>query len=179
MSDKFNIIPFAQLLQIIINEEKSSNSILGIPSDLFITKPPEKLTSQIFNQPLDIPLGVAAGPHSQMAQNIVTAWLCGARYIELKTIQTLDELEVAKPCIDMQDEGYNCEWSQELKIKDSFNQYLEAWVLIHILNHKYNNSNKLSGTIFNMSVGYNLEGILQDNVQWFFTKMQNCQAEID
>jgi len=61
-----------------------------------------------------------------LAQNIVAAWLCGARFIELKTIQTLDELEVSKPCIDMQDEGYNCEWSQELKIEQSFEQYLDA-----------------------------------------------------
>ena len=33
----------------------------------------------------------AAGPHTQLAVNIIAAWLCGARYIELKTIQTLDE----------------------------------------------------------------------------------------
>lgn len=178
MSDKFNIIPFAQLLQIILTEEKSSKSVFGIPNDLFITNSLDTIATQIFNQKLDIPLGVAAGPHSQMAQNIITAWLCGARYIELKTIQTLDELDVSKPCIDMQDEGYNCEWSQELKIKESFNQYLEAWVIIHVLNHKYNNKKQLSGTIFNMSVGYNLEGILQDNVQWFLSKMHNCEAEI-
>ena len=55
-----------------------------------------------------------------LAQNIVAAWLCGARYIELKTVQTLDELDVPKPCIDMQDEGYNVEWSQELKVFQSF-----------------------------------------------------------
>ncbi|MCK7520857.1 MAG: hypothetical protein MZV64_25765 [Ignavibacteriales bacterium] len=72
-----------------------------------------------------------------MAQNIVCSWLMGARYIELKTIQTLDEIDVPKPCIDMQDEGYNCEWSQELKISESFNEYLNGWILIHILNHKF------------------------------------------
>ena len=112
-----------------------------------------------------------------MAQNIIAAWLMGARYIELKTIQTLDELDVSKPCIDMQDEGYNCEWSQELKIKESFNEYLNAWIIIHILNHKFGFSDKIN-TIFNMSVGYNLEGILKDNVQWFFEKMNNCSNEL-
>ncbi|HBO75346.1 MAG TPA: hypothetical protein DD653_11780, partial [Marinilabiliales bacterium] len=35
----------------------------------------------------------------------------------------------------------------------------------------------LNGTIFNMSVGYNLEGVLNENVQWFFKKMQNCNHE--
>ena len=84
---------------------------------------------------------MAAGPHTQLAQNIVAAWLTGARYIELKTVQTLDELDVSKPCIDMQDEGYNCEWSQELKIRESFDEYLNAWIIIHILNHRAGRGN--------------------------------------
>ncbi|MDB4303248.1 DUF559 domain-containing protein, partial [Desulfosarcina sp.] len=114
----------------------------------------------------------------QMSQNIISAWLCGARFMELKTIQTLDELEVSKPCIDMQDEGYNCEWSQELKIHESYEQYLNAWIIIHVLKHKFawNESEEL-GTIFNMSVGYDLQGILNENVQWFFDKMKNCSKE--
>ena len=68
-----------------------------------------------------------------MAQNIVAAWLAGARLIELKTVQTLDELDVHKPCIDVKDEGYNVEWSQELRVHQSFDEYLRAWVLIHAL----------------------------------------------
>ncbi len=130
-----------------------------------------------YGQLLETPIGVAAGPHTQLAQNIAAAWLCGARYIELKTIQTLDELEVSKPCIDMQDEGYNCEWSQELKIQESFDQYLNAWILIHLLKHKFGWRGEELGTIFNMSVGYNLTGILKDNVQWFFEKMTDCSFE--
>jgi len=178
-SDKFHTISLKQLLQIIIKEYESNNSIFGIPKELFYTpKPINQLNTEIFNQKIQTPLGVAAGPHSQMAQNIVGAWLMGARYIELKTIQTLDELDVSKPCIDMQDEGYNCEWSQELKIKESFNEYLNAWILIHILNHRFGWGKEI-GTIFNMSVGYNLQGIMNDNVQWFFEKMGNCDAELN
>lgn len=177
-SDKFHTISLRQLLQLIINEYDSSNSIFGIPIELFYTpKQNNPLTTSVFNQKLHTPLGVAAGPHSQMAQNIIGSWLMGARYIELKTVQTLDELEVSKPCIDMQDEGYNCEWSQELKIHESFNEYLNAWIVIHILNHKFGWDNEI-GTIFNMSVGYNLQGIMNDNVQWFFEKMGNCENEL-
>ncbi|HRW62391.1 MAG TPA: putative selenate reductase subunit YgfK [Bacteroidales bacterium] len=178
MSDKFYPIAIKQLLQIILKEYQLAKTIFGIPEELFFN--PKKNTAfrtSIFNQEIDTPIGVAAGPHTQMAQNIIGAWLMGARYIELKTIQTLDELEIAKPCIDMQDEGYNCEWSQELKIKESFNEYLNAWIVIHILNHKFG-WNKEIRTIFNMSVGYNLEGILKDNVQWFFSKMGNCSSEL-
>ena len=178
MSDKFHPISIKQLLQIILKEYNNSQSIFGIPEELFFNPTKNNLFKvDQFNQSIDSPLGVAAGPHSQMSQNIIGAWLMGARYIELKTIQTLDELEVAKPCIDMQDEGYNCEWSQELKIKESFNEYLNAWIIIHILNHKFG-WNKEIGTIFNMSVGYNLEGILKDNVQWFFGKMNDCSSGI-
>ena len=178
MSDKFYPISIKQLLQIILKEYNNNQSIFGIPEELFFNPVKENLFKvDQFNQSIDSPLGVAAGPHSQMSQNIIGAWLMGARYIELKTIQTLDELEVAKPCIDMQDEGYNCEWSQELRIKESFNEYLNAWIIIHILNHKFA-WNKEIGTIFNMSVGYNLEGILKDNVQWFFSKMNDCSSEM-
>lgn len=177
-SDKFHTISLKQLLNLIISEYDKNGSIFGIPKELFFTpKHNNSLATEIFNQKLHTPLGVAAGPHSQMAQNIIGAWLMGARYIELKTVQTLDELEVSKPCIDMQDEGYNCEWSQELRIHESFNEYLNAWVAIHILNHKFG-WDKEFGTIFNMSVGYNLQGIMNDNVQWFFDKMGSCDAEL-
>lgn len=178
MPVKFQPVPLNQLLQIILNEYDSNGSIFGIPEELFY-KPHlnRTLATDIFGHNLDSPLGIAAGPHSQLTQNIVGAWLTGARYIELKTIQTLDTIEVSKPCIDMQDEGYNCEWSQELTIKESFDEYLNAWIIIHILNHKFGWPSE-TGTIFNMSAGYNMEGILQDNVQWFFDKMSFCGTDI-
>ncbi len=178
MTDKLHPISLSQLLQMIFKEVEEKSSIFGIPKELFFQpKTQNPYQHEVFNQPIDTPIGVAAGPHTQMAQNIIAAWLMGARYIELKTIQTLDELELAKPCIDMQDEGYNCEWSQELKIKESFHEYLNAWIAIHLLNHKLGFNNRVN-TIFNMSVGYNLEGILKDNVQWFFRKMDNAGAEL-
>ena len=179
MSDKFFPANIKTLLQLILNEEKTKNQIFGIHKNLFFTpKEYDVFETSRFNQALETPIGVAAGPHTQLSENIISAWLCGARYIELKTIQTLDELDVPKPCIDMQDEGYNCEWSQELKIHQAFDEYLNAWIIIHILRDKFNWKADI-GTIFNMSVGYNLEGILNDNVQWFFEKMKNCKAEKD
>ena len=48
---------------------------------------------QRYGQLLETPLGVAAGPHTQLSQNLIAAWLTGARYMELKTVQVLDELE--------------------------------------------------------------------------------------
>jgi len=176
MNDNFAPLKLKQLVNLIFSDQ-SGQSVLGIPKELFFSpKKINPLKAELFDKPLATPFGVAAGPHSQLAQNIIAAWLCGARYIELKTVQTLDELTISKPCIDMQDEGYNCEWSQELKIEESFNEYLKAWILIHLLSHKFGFGNNPE-TIFNMSVGYNFEGICKDNVQWFLNKMNDCSAE--
>ncbi len=179
-SDKFHPTPLPDLLQIIRSQYDRYGRIFGIPGQLFFKpQPVHPYRIRRFGQLLETPIGVAAGPHTQLSQNIVTAWLTGARFIELKTIQTLDELHVSKPCIDMQDEGYNCEWSQELKITQSFDQYLNAWILIHVLKDYLEiGSADEPGFIFNMSVGYNLEGILQPNVQWFIEKMQNASPEL-
>ena len=179
MTDKFSIIEIDRLYHLIDRSYSERKEIFGIPEELFFkASKNDKFRIERYGKILETPIGVAAGPHTQMAQNIITAWLCGARYIELKTVQTLDEINVSKPCIDIQDEGYNCEWSQELKIHEAYDEYLKAWIIIHILKHKlgFDSSDGL-GTIFNMSVGYNMEGILKDNVQFFFNKMADCSTE--
>ncbi|MEE8341677.1 MAG: putative selenate reductase subunit YgfK, partial [Candidatus Neomarinimicrobiota bacterium] len=155
--------------------------IFGYYKEFFFTPQiDDPFRMERYRQMLETPIGIAAGPHTQLAQNIILSWLFGARYLELKTVQTLDEIEVAKPCIDMTDEGYNCEWSQELKIRKSFDEYLNAWIIIHILKDKFNwDESKTPGFIFNMSVGYDLKGILNANVQDYFAQMNNCDSELN
>ncbi len=175
MSDRFAPIPMEKLCHWVFSELAQRDSIFGIPREMFFV-PGEKdpFAQTLYGQRLDTPFGVAAGPHSQMAQNIIAAWLCGARFIELKTVQTLDELEVAKPCIDMEDEGYNVEWSQELKVEESFDEYLRAWVLIHALHKHLGFPGEGPGVIFNVSVGYDLAGIQRPNVRWFLEHVQQA-----
>ena len=176
MSDLFRPISADQLARWLFTELDDQNSALGIPKQYFFVPDPEaRYRIQAFGQSLDTPFGPAAGPHSQMAQNIIAAWLCGARYIELKTVQTLDELDVSKPCIDMEDEGYNVEWSQELKVHESFEEYLRAWVLIHALHHKLGYPGD-TPVLFNLSVGYDLAGIRQPNMQWFLDNIADCSV---
>ncbi|MFP4470195.1 MAG: putative selenate reductase subunit YgfK [Bacteroidales bacterium] len=179
MPDKFYPPALEQLLQIILSDLNHKGVIFDIPEKIFY-KPwhYHYLYSERYGQKLHNPLGLAAGPHTQLAQNIVKGWLCGARFIELKTVQANDHIHVTKPCIDMQDEGYNCEWSQELSIEESFDQYLNAWILIHILHHRLFSKIRKDlspGTIFNMSVGYSLSDIRSEKVQWFIDKMMNCR----
>lgn len=176
MSEQFVPVPFHQLVTLSLSQIRKGH-FWGIPSEKFFKQENQRFSVRRFGKQIETPFGVAAGPHSQMAQNIVAAWLCGARYLELKTVQTLDRIGVSKPCIDMQDEGYNCEWSQELTLDESFDQYLDAWILIHVLHHCLGYEGTVSSTtIFNMSVGYNLEGILKPNVQQFFARMADCSA---
>lgn len=176
MVNEFSLISWRHLFKLTM-QGVEDEKVFDIPRELFYEPGKDNpLRTQMFDQPLENPVGISAGPHSQMAQNIISAWLCGARYIELKTVQTDDELDIPRPCIDMPFEGYNCEFSQELKIQQSYHEYLNAWILIHILKDKFQWDEDI-GTIFNMSIGYNLEGIKQDNVQWFFSKMSDCSKE--
>ena len=177
MSELFQPISAKQLVAWVFSELDTHDSIFGIPRQHFYTpREDDPFRTTAFGHLLETPFGPAAGPHSQMAQNIVASWLCGARYMELKTVQTLDVLNVSKPCIDMEDEGYNVEWSQELKVHQSFDEYLRAWVLIHALHQKLGFPGEVPGVVFNLSVGYDLEGIQQPNMQWFLDQMQDCSG---
>ena len=179
MSDRFHPLPLQILSSWIADELEAKDSVFGIPRSLFFEPGIHSaIQSTVYGHFLETPLGVAAGPHSQLAQNIVVAWLCGARFIELKTVQTLDQIEVSKPCIDMQDEGYNVEWSQELRVEESFTEYLNAWVLIHALHRRLGFPGHDPGLIFNLSVGYDLDGIRQPNMQWFFDKVEEPGEEM-
>jgi putative selenate reductase len=168
----FRPIPLELLARWVFGELDSSDTVLGIPKES-LARPDPRFASRLLGRELAAPLGVAAGPHSQLAQNIVAAWLCGARFIELKTVQVLDELTVSRPCIDSADETFNCEWSQELKLEQSFDEYLKAWVLVHALAARTGLPGP--GTLFNMSVGYDLEGIRSPRVQGFIASIRDAK----
>jgi putative selenate reductase len=177
MSDRLQPLSMEQLTSWVFTELERKRSIFNIPaSAVFTPRADHRFRRRELGVELDTPWGVAAGPHTQMAQNIVASWLAGARLIELKTVQTLDELEVNKPCIDIEDEGYNVEWSQELRVHQSFDEYLRAWVLVHALHRALGFPGERPGVVFNMSVGYNLEGIRRPNVQWYLDAMSDASA---
>jgi putative selenate reductase len=159
----------------IFRELDARGTVLGL-SPLSFQAPGPRLASRLFGRLLAAPLGVAAGPHSQLSQNIAAAWLCGARFIELKTVQVEDDIEVPRPCIDAEDETYNCEWSQELSLEASFREYLNAWVLVHALAHRLGLPGP--GALFAMSVGYDFEGIRSPEVQGFIAAMRDARGPL-
>ena len=106
MSDRFHPLSMEQLTDWVFTELEQKGSLFNVPrSAFFVPSPDHRFRRREYGVELETPFGVAAGPHTQMAQNIIAAWLVGARLIELKTVQTLDELEVHKPCIDVAGRG--------------------------------------------------------------------------
>ena len=180
MSDAMRTLPFDALFRWILQEHAENESIFGIHSSLFYRpKKNSVYASEMFGHYMATPIGPAAGPHTQLAQNIVCAWLSGGRFIELKTAQIMDELAIPRPCIDMEDEGYNVEWSQELKLDQSANEYITAWVLIHLLHRLLGLEGEYPvGTVFNLSVGYDLAGVQSAPMTRFMDRMGNATDEI-
>ena len=156
MGDRMTPISFSKLVEHILTE-KQQGSIFGI-RNLYVAK--QNQTFSLFGEKMETPFGPAAGPHTQLAQNMIAAYVAGARFFELKTVQKLDgeDLPVSKPCIKADDEGYNVEWSTELTVQQAFDEYVKAWFAIKLMAKEFG-IGAMDGFIFNMSVGYDLEGI--------------------
>ena len=178
--------PFGALVTRMFRELEREDKIFDLPlRKCFFGYEDVDLSVSFHGHRAASPLGPAAGPHSQMAQNLVLSWLAGCRIMELKTVQILDELEIPRPCIDMETIGFNVEWSQELRLEQSLHEYVKGAMLIEILRA----SGRLPLTdgfgdgfdsmVFDMSVGYDLAGIQTDRVQAFIKGMQDVSALVD
>jgi putative selenate reductase len=125
------------------------------------------------------PVGPASGPHTQLVQNIGLSYLAGGRILELKTVQVNDRLVIARPCIDMRTVGYNIEWSQELAVSDSLREYVKARLLVAILDELCDIPQVERDVVFDISVGYDLEGIRSRKMAGFFEGVRDASALLD
>ena len=175
MSDIMRPIPFAQLMDWILTENAEKGSIFGIRK---IVRH-EGGAEPIFAEKIETPFGPAAGPNSQLTQNIVASYVAGARFFELKTVQVMDGEElsrcVAKPCIVAEDECYNCEWSTELEVPQAMAEYIKAWWACKLLARELGLGDP-DGFVFNMSVGYDLAGIQSPKVDAYIEGMKDASG---
>ncbi|MDR2403063.1 MAG: putative selenate reductase subunit YgfK [Spirochaetaceae bacterium] len=176
MSEIMRPIAFGDLVDWVQKEYDRQGSVFGIRKEKFYrNKSGRGIT--LFGTKIASPLGPAAGPHTQLAQNILSACLAGSRFIELKTVQTMDGEElrraIMRPCINAVDEGYNVEWSTELTVEEAFAEYVKAWFLCHVFIREFDLSG--SGIIFNMSVGYSFDGIRSGKIDAFIEGMKNAK----
>lgn len=175
MSDIMTPMSFGQLLDWIMTEHEKSGTVFG---EHYPYKAQEKYNRTIFGRSLETPVGPAAGPHTQLAQNIVAAYYTGSRFFELKTVQIMDGAElsacVSKPCIKADDECYNCEWSTELYVPQAMEEYIKAWFLLKVMAKEYG-LGSMDGFQFNISVGYDLEGIQSPKIDNFLNTMKDAK----
>ncbi|MFP4301961.1 MAG: putative selenate reductase subunit YgfK [Alkalispirochaetaceae bacterium] len=178
MGDTMRLLPLGELIDRMLEEYRQSGGIFDLPEESWYRKKDAR-TVEVFGESCETPLGPAAGPHTQLAQNIVSSYLAGSRFIELKTVQILDALEIEKPCIDAADEGYNTEWSTELTLEEAWEEYAKGWVLLHLLEELFDLkvSDGDRSFIFNMSVGYDLKGITTEPMQRFISRMKDSSSE--
>jgi putative selenate reductase len=173
MSKVMDTTPLLRLLGRIAGEYRARASIYDIPEKAFRETFDLEASSpgiEVMGARVSLPVGPAAGPHSQIAPNLVASWLCGARVFELKTVQEKDRLEIEKPCILALDEGHNTEWSTELSLEEAREEYLRGWIAINLLGALW--SRKPREFVFNMSVGYTLDGIRGPRVDAFMEGMR-------
>lgn len=190
MPDLRSLVPasLAHLLKRAYHEPAHQQTIYDLPlKDMYRGSAGFDYRAQFHGLPAGTPLGPAAGPQDQLAQNVVLAWLGGSRIIELKTVQILDELVINRPCIDATNIGFNIEWSQELKLQESLREYVKASMIIDILREE----NALGianpaalpanfyATIYDLSVGYDLKGIESESVTNFIQQIKQAGVLVD
>ena len=173
MSEKMYPIPFKSLMNWVVTEYANSGEIFGIHKAYKATGK----SLPIFGEKIETPFGPAAGPNSQLAQNIIAAYFAGARFFEVKTVQKMDGADLAacvpRPCILANDEGYNQEWSTELTVPQAMDEYIKAWCALKVIAKVYGLGDP-DGFVFNMSVGYDLEGIKGDKVNTYLDGMMDA-----
>ena len=175
MSEIMRPMAFDQLLNWILTEHKNSGTVFGEHHPYHANS---KYNRTIFGRKLETPVGPAAGPNTQLTQNIVAAYYTGSRFFELKTVQVMDGDELSacvnRPCIKADDECYNCEWSTELFVPQAMEEYIKAWFLNKVIAKEFGLGD-MDGFQFNISVGYDLAGIKSEKVDNFLNVMQHAQ----
>ncbi len=176
MSERMYPIPFDRLINWALTEYQQEGTVFGVRS---FYSADQKKTLPIFGERIETPFGPAAGPNSQLAQNIIAAYVAGARFFELKTVQQMDGEELARcvprPCILAEDEGYNQEWSTELTVAQARDEYIKAWCALKLLSGLWGLGDP-EGFVFNMSVGYDLEGIRGAKVDAYIEAMKDASG---
>ncbi|QVK20820.1 putative selenate reductase subunit YgfK [Mycoplasmatota bacterium] len=176
MNEIMRPIQFDKLVNWMLTEYKEKGSIFGIRKEKFY-KSTSGTNIQMFGDKITSPLGPAAGPNSQLSQNIVASYLSGARFMELKTVQIMDGEElrkcIARPCINIEDEGYNVEWSTELYVHEAMEEYIKGWFAVHFISKELGISEERDFA-FNISLGYDLEGIKTEKIDNFVEGMKDA-----
>ncbi len=183
--------PFADLVTRLYREPALQDALFELKRNRWYAPQPggPDLSVKLHGRPAGNALGPAAGPHTQMAQNILLSYIAGGRILELKTVQINDRLTIGRPCIDMVNVGYNIEWSQELLVEESIREYVAGAMLVRMFRFApveqrssllpSDHCGPAGEVIYDLSVGYDLAGIRSDKIRTFLHAMRDASAEIE
>src|SRR5512134_3900394 len=149
-----------------LREAEREQKVFDLPARRFWRGPADLDTSVVVHgHRAANPVGPAAGPHGQMAQNVLLSWLAGARFIEMKTV------------------GYNVEWSQELRLAESLREYVKGSMLIDVARAQgllgRPDDPARDDPILDLSVGYDLAGVRSPAVRSWVESMKDARAEVE
>ena len=138
MSERMYPIPFKDLMRWVMTERENNRKIFGIHKEY---KADPNKTLPIFGEKIETPFGPAAGPNTQLSENIIAGYFTGARFFELKTVQKMDGEDLAKcirgVCEDREAyarfsqgalERYRTLFTQEQMIEKCLNIYDKLWL---------------------------------------------------
>lgn len=169
-------IPLEKHLESIIKEFTIYGSIYGYPKQGFY-KNQYPVDTQIRDKNIITPIGIAAGPHSQLAHNIVLSFLHGARTFELKLAQRPDDLEVLKYGRFKGNGTSGNGWNQTVDLGILKKEFINAYLLLKALESEeilgIEKGHTFYRTLFDLSVGVDLRGITSARMKNWMNRLVN------
>ncbi len=175
MSEKMYPIPFKSLMNWVVTEYAREGEIFGVHTPYYASGK----TLPIFGETIETPFGPAAGPNSQLAQNIIAAYFAGARFFEVKTVQKMDGEELARciprPCILPRTRPITRNGQPNSRSRRRRTSISRHGAHSRSLSKIYGLGSP-DGFVFNMSVGYDLDGIKGPKIDSYINNMMDASG---
>ncbi len=184
---EFVPIEFGLVVARAFHEWQRRRAIFELPAAQFYRpRTGVDLSADVRGQRVANPLGPASGPHTQLAPNLVTAWLAGARVFELKTVQVPDRARVPRPSVDAGAFCLHADMAHELALEQSLREFVGASMLIDMLRMSRILDTAQSDDIstgaeprFDLSLGGDLRSLQSSRLVGFVRACQDARPVID
>lgn len=170
MSKTLRPIPIHRLLEHIAREMEMSSTVFSVP-------PGYRGTGRGATLPfgrLELPLGVAPGPHSQMAQNLICAYVAGARAFGLTTV-SLAEPDAPGAYIQASGHCRRRVRGGSLSLEEMTGEFIKGSFVIQLLARELGLGDP-RGTIFAMGVPGDRAVLESPELTAFFDAMADASS---
>ncbi len=176
-------VPFAVLLRRLAAEGRRGGSVYGLPAtSWWVPAPGLDLSATLPGGPAATPVGPADGPQTQLAANVVVAWLAGGRVVELRTVEEGARSPAAARTIHAAGAVLRTEGGAGLEPEAALREYAKAACLVEVL-RATRAFGRLDAsaldTLFDAGVRGDLEGISSPAVQGFLDGLADPTALYD